>query len=366
MSTADPSTADAPAPSDIASRLREASLVTLIGHASGDGLAATGLLGRALATIETPFHARLGRYGAQPTVGTEADLTVGLGRPDAETDVEIDESESVSAAAYEIAQELETADPGIAGAGVRAAGRTPAGELATALADAGIDRVPGLAVPVADATDGLAHSTLVHGPFSGDKAAARDCLSPDGDGRDRAARTVLSLVADETTQRGAEAVERILRPYSGGPLETLGGYGDVLDAAARHVPGVGLSVALGHTDPERLLDAWRAHALAVHDAVEAAECRRMEGMVIAEVENDADLASVARLLADFRAAEPVVLAIGPTGAIAHATASGLALDRVGAQAAETVGGRAVGTDRQVRIEVETTADLPTAFQEAMG
>ncbi|MFC7323832.1 exonuclease RecJ, partial [Halorubrum rutilum] len=160
-----------------------------------------------------------------------------------------------------------------------------------------VRRRPGVAIPTADLADGLAASTLVRTPYSGDTEGARAALAElglpaelDDDARRRLASLVAVDVADAdgAIARAASAVERALRPYEAvgdaAPFETVGGYADVLDALAREAPGTGVALALAADPGDDLataaLDAWRSHGLAAHRALDAATTGRYDGCVV--------------------------------------------------------------------------------------
>ena len=334
MAAADPST---PAPGEsVAAVCRDAGLVRLVATNDGDAVAAAGVLARALAAAGTPFQASVRPFpGEALGGGTDADATVTVGAAGGDAALP---DHPASPAAYAAARELApgAADPTLALAGVLAAGATPGDDPTLAedgtTADrvredahaAGCERRPGVGVPTTDLADGLAHTTLVHTPDSGERAAYRAALddrdlpaerTPETSGD--ADRRLASLLAFDAVRSGAappraaDAVERALRPRAGGgcPFATVEGYGDVLDAVARRAPGTGLALALGHDAHDAALDAWRDHAGAAHRAVAAADMSRYEGLV-AVVTRSGPVTTVARLVRDFRSREPAVLAVG--------------------------------------------------------
>ncbi|KPN31110.1 hypothetical protein SY89_01853 [Halolamina pelagica] len=239
---------------------------------------------------------------------------------------------------------------------------------------------------------GLAASTLLHGPFSGDGDAAAALVAEleTAEGADHAAgdsagsgeefdRRLASLVTIDTvaaagaTERASRAVERALRPYRtpDAPFDTLGGYADVLDAVARTAPAAGISLALGERAAgnedvrDAALAAWRKYGTAVHEALQTAATARHHGVWVLEL-GDADAAilpAVARLARDFRAPEPVALAVAD-GAAAAAGESGIG-DAV-ATAASAVDGTGHGTDDAgwARFDTETE-QFTDAFREAL-
>jgi hypothetical protein len=348
--------ADAPTES-VATTLSSAPFVRLLASADGDGLAAAGLLARALRRVDVPFQVRVDATCADAPSGDDDGLLVGVGSEYTNADVTVaPEAETASLRAYRIAAgitggDAASPDPVLALAGIVADGAHPAsvaGELVEAAEEAGtIVRRPGVAIPVDDIVDGLTHSTLLYAPFSGDRDAAAAALSslslPDGD-TDEAAdaagetrRSIASRVAlavagdDDATPRAADAVERVLRPYATpkAPVATLGGFADVLTATARERPGTGVALALGHGGRDAALNAWREHGRAVHTALDSASTTRHDGVFVVRAEGtDAGtsgrLATLARLARDFRSPEPLVIAVGDGVAGVSARESGAA------------------------------------------
>jgi hypothetical protein len=361
MSTAGRPSGETPAASELAARLREEGFVHLVAAQTGDAVAATALLARALDSAGVPYQTSVVALPERATRATDTDCTLGVGRP-ATADVTLGtDGRPASTAAFEVAAELGDPDPALALAGTLAAGRYPDETLLAAAED--IERRPGVAVPVADLADGLAHSTLVHAPFSGAverAASALDNIASDEDGDESGAgeagpdpRAVASLVAlavagDEAgTPRGAESVERVLRPFVAGPLETAGGYGDVLDAVVRERPGQALAFALG--GDVDLLPVWRDHTERAHAAVREAETGRYSGLFVARCADRPPVGTVARLVHEYRSPEPVTLAVGDGIATAvtepdAAADAGEAL----AEAAASVGGTGAGTQTHAR------------------
>lgn len=374
MSTARRQSADAPPASDVAAALGEAGLVHLVASPDGDGLAATGLLAGALAERGVPFQARV----ADPTDGdereTDADATVAVGDPTPPADLGLPAEPSATETAVAVARELGgTVDHALALAGVLAAGREPAGAILERAREAGVERRPGIASPTADLADGLAHSTLVHAPFSGDPEAASAALAdldlPEQPASDDH-RRVASLVAVEAVAGAppgaAEAVERALGAYPiDGPVATAGGYADVLGALATDSPGTGLALALGGDVREAALEAWRDHARRAHAALREATTGRYDGLFVARDETgEAPPATTARLVQSYRSPEPVTLVV----ADGRAAACGRGDLDVGARlaaAAETLDGTGGGTARVGHARFDADADdLVTAFREA--
>ncbi|WP_136715719.1 hypothetical protein [Halorientalis salina] len=389
MSTADRPAGPTTAASDVAAACRDADFVRLVATADGDALAATGVLARALDATDRPFQASVVAPAADTTRETEADLTVTIGHATATADRSIERgatplSEIANAAARELAG---TGDPVLALAGATTAPATPSGDLLEGATEAGAVQQPGVAIPTGNVADGLAHSTLVHAPFSGDADRTDEVLRELGvpesadelgaDDRRRLASTVAirTVKPESATARGAERVERALRPHAlDGPFATVEGYGDVLDAVAREQPGTGVALALGHDTREAALSAWRTHGDRAHRALRSATTGRYDGLFVARggVEDlgvsdvrDVPVGTVARLLGDFRSPEPVALFVTDGRAAATAT-DGRDLATTMEAAAAAVDGRAGATSHGAQATFETdTSDLIMAFREAL-
>lgn len=356
MSTAGRSDVPAPAES-LAAAVSDAGFVRLTATADGDALAALGLLARALRTIDIPFQASINRFPRDSD--TEADVDVSLG---AETgDVALtDEPLSVTAyaAARALVGDADAADPLLALAGAVAAGATPGQDAPLyEAAEPLLERRPGVAVPVADHVDGLAHSTLVHTSLSGDTEAVTAALAElslpaelDADAHRRLASMVALRAVEGAPARAGDTVERALHPYEGGPFCTLGGYADVLDACARTAPGTGVALALGHGS-SGALDAWRDHGRSAHRALRTAETGRYDGLFVVRVDANAPLATVARLCHAYRSPEPVVLALFEGAAAAHGEGAAEALHAAATETgAEATGRDATGYARTIDDE----------------
>ncbi|WP_255196609.1 hypothetical protein [Halorarius litoreus] len=370
MSTAGRQNASAPAES-LAAAVRDAGFVRLAGTADGDALAAVGVLARAFRTADIPFQASVSRFPRDSA--TEADVVVGVGTVTG--DVSLTEG-PLSVTAFEAAQELgDDPDPLLALAGAVAGGATPGQDAPLyEAAESTLDRRPGVALPVADLADGLAHTTLVHAGFSGDTEATTAALAelglpPELD--DAAHRRLASMVAlraiENASDRAGEAVERALRPYAGGPFETLGGYADVLDACSRVVPGTGVALALGH-EPDGVLDAWRDHGAAAHDGLANAETARHDGVFVVHVAadpTDVPLGTVARLAHAYRSPEPLVVALGGDdggeAAVHGDRAFALAQEAAAATGAQATGRETTGYVR----DIDSTDAFTDALREAL-
>jgi len=321
----------------LAGRLREAGFVRLVAAPDGDALAATGLLARA---VDGPFQAGV----SSGAVGPDDALTVTVGREGGDVALT---TTPLSAAAHDAARQLGGADPVLALAGVVAGGGDP-GAHPELLEAAGADAEPGVGIPVRELADGLAHTTLVHAPYSGEpEAAARTLAGLDRDGRTVASAATLSALGDATA-RAAEAVEVLLRPYAvDGPFATVEGYADVLSAVAAREPGTGVALALGYdATREAALDAWREHARRAHAAVRDADPARHRGLVVAELPPDAPARTTARLLRDYRSPEPVVATVTDESVAVAGTDPVVDAAR---EAAAAIGESVVGRGRLVAV-----------------
>jgi hypothetical protein len=311
----------------VAAALRDAEFAQVVAHADGDGLAAAGVLARALMDAGAAYQVSVARTTAEMERRLGGDHpVVALGADADGADASVDSAAvPASVTAFEAARELGASpDPVLALAGVVAWGSTP-GAVGSDVAleaagERGVAPRPGVAVPTEDLADGLAHSTLAHAEYSGDSDGAQALLAEldlpmelDEDANRRVA-SVYAIDATAGGHRSADAVERALRPHDtpDGPFETVEGYADVLDAVARSEPGVGVALALGHGDRTAALDAWRERARTAHHAVRAADPERYSGLVVART--DAPTWTVARLLRDFRSPEPVALVVGDSEA----------------------------------------------------
>lgn len=359
---------------EAAATLREATFVRFRVHTSGAAVAAAGVVGRALRTLDVPFRIRA---TDAPDAVANDDVAAVVGRSDADADLELDPRDAVA-----VVRELGVdPDPVVALAGLHAAGVSPVEDtdLVDAASGVGVESRPGVAVPTADLADGLAHSTLVHAPFSADsegaQAALADLSLPTE--LDAAAhRRVASLVAldatgGDATPRAVSAVERILHPDAtpDGPFATVGGFADVLDAAVRETPGVAVALALGHDARDAALDAWRDHAQATHAALRDATTGRYESLyaLSCDLSSPGRLATVARLARDFRSPEPTVLAVGPGAAALVSTGPAGLDDHLAAAATELDEASATGSPQEATMQFDPAVEpksVVTAVREA--
>ena len=383
MSTTGRSEADAPAASDVASRLENAAFVRLLAARTAGGVAAAGLLADVLDDCGVPYQTSVVGLPAAATNGTDTDVTLALGRPAETGQTAIGTGgDPVATAAYDVAAELGSPDPVLALAGTIGSGHVPGSDLLGDVTECGVERRPGIAAPGVDPTDALAHSALVHASFSGDREAAAETLASlelpetlDADARKQVASAVALAVAGDqsATERGTHAVERFLHPLAGGPFGTVGGFGDVLAATARERSGLATTLALGGGDTETALSVWRDHGMRAHDAVREAATGRYDGLSVARAtatDGAVPVCTVARLLRAYRSPEPVVLVVAD--GVAEARAAGVGPDttdpagigRAMAEAAAQVGGDGAGTATRGRATYDCSpTEFVAAFRE---
>jgi hypothetical protein len=360
------------APDEVATLAGDAGFVHLLGRADGDGLAAVGLLGRALDATGTPYQVSIARCRAdaeERLVDGGTTLGIGLSTGDASLS-----EGSAALEAYETASRLDTdPDPFLAIAGAVAGGFAPSGAaLAAAEAD-GVERRPGLGLPTAELATGLAYSGLVHASFSGDEQAVGAFLADlglpaelDDDAHTRLASAVaLDATGQPDGSRAVAAIDALLAPFDSpdpAPFETIEGYADVLDALAWTDPGTGVAYLLGHEDREAALDVWKAAGTTLHPTVERMDLSA-EGDIVGGAIEDGDPRRVARLVRDFRAGASSVV-ITSADAVALATGDGEP-DARARLAAEYDEDRVAGTETLALAAVEDDLEsIRTTLAEA--
>ena len=343
-----------------AAALSDAEFVRLVGTADGDAVAAAGLLARGFDAVGTPYQISLAAVPEPPATGS--DCTVAIGHPTGDVTIE---TEPLAVEAADIVPEFapDAVDPELALAGAACAGVEPPGRLFEA---ADLERRPGVALPTDDPVAGLAGTTLVHTPFSGDKEAVEDAIDglDDPDGRKIASLVALSAI-EGAPPRAAEAVERALRPYVTDRFGTLGGFADVLDALARVRPGTAIALALGHDVEAAALEDWRAHGGRAHTALREADTGRYDGVYVVRLDDGSPalLGTVARLCLSYRSPEPVALAVTDGAA---AAAGETAVESPLREATASLDGRATarGTHGTATFD-GTIAGFTAAFREAV-
>ena len=394
-------TVETPAPDALAAALADAPFVRLVATDDGDALAATGLLARALRERGVPFQARVAADPLPDTGGEDLGVTVGVSTDGSGYGVP-GGARPASVTAASIARAL-GADPSpvITLAGVVAAGSIPGADgsdvaLAAAEERSLVECRPGVAIPTADLSTGLAASTLIHAPWSGDLEATQATLAElalPAELDAGAHRRLASLVAIDVaaapgaSANAATAVERALSPYVitdevpsttvSGHARTIGGLADVLDVLARDAPGTGLALLLAEEAAEATwtaaLDRWRTHGMAAHRALDTATTGRYDGCLIARVETSpAVLPTVARLALAFLSPEPVAIAVDESrGRVAVAAAEPQQVGAACRAVAAEVDGTGWGTPTRGGLELDaaatehTPAEALAALREAL-
>jgi hypothetical protein len=348
------------APDRAATALANAEFVRLVATADGDSLAAAGLLARGLDAVEIPYQASLAAVPEPPA--TDADCTVAIGHPTGDVTLQ---NAPLALEAVSILETLapEAVDLELALAGTVCTGNDPSEQL---LERANLERRPGVAIPTDDPIDGIAGSTLVHAGFSGDTDVTETALSEleETTGRSLASFVALSALED-APPRAAEAIERTLRPYVTDRFETLGGFGDVLDAVARLQPGTGLALALGSDVETAARSVWQTHGQRAHTILRTAETGRYEGLYVLRTESasPAVLGTVSRLAFWYRSPEPIALAVTDGAA---AAVGETAIESPLAESAATLDGRAnARNDAGAATFDGTTDEFTAAFRRAV-
>ena len=427
--------ASARGPTAAARAVVSAELLALRARPTGDAVAAAGLLARAARESGTPFHLRVTRdptadapdpvfvgyadreagaasadtgaadaadSGESPADSGEspadsgADPDTGATRADG-TDADAGDPIRVSAAAQpctvRVAEALREAGiepaPLVTLAGAVAAGVEPAGESLAAAERAGrVERRPGVAVPTDDPAVGLATTTWLRLPESGDADAVREAFATVEDAAsDRtpeARRRLASLVALRATEdappSAVQATERLLRPHAtDGPFGSVEAYADVFSAVAVADPGLASALAV---NPGAVADAarerWVAHGERVHDALGSVRTARYDGVFVCRVGDPAAvgcgpdssgdaygvLPSVAETARAFHAPEPRALVV-TDGYAAAAGGTDAPVGEALRTATRAADGTATGRSRGVaRFEGDVQAFL-SGFREAV-
>lgn len=395
-------------PSTVAEALTSAPFVRIRVAADADSIAAAGVLVDGLDAVGVPFHARAvdpfsldADEGLSPAEDEDDTVDVHVG-PIAHTGsidtVAVPRTDTpASATAFDVVQSLGVEpDPIRTLAGSFAAGGVnTAPDAARSLAEerGSIVRRPGVATATRDLTDGLAHATLFHAPFSGDEAATTSLLAaldlpaePDGDAWTRLASRVGLAVTDGTTgadpARSAETIGQALYPYATveHPFATIGGFADVLATLAPAYPGVALAVGLSPASEgirSNGLERWRSISTGAHEAIDAGHTGRYDGLFVlrANIEEPGTLPTIARLARAAISPEPFVVAIegSPIDGRQHAAVhSDGPIDAAEAlqSAAASIDGNAAGSERtavaRIDTEADRSSDLIAALREAIA
>ena len=352
-------------PADLARDLLEADLVRVVSRADGDGLAGAAILANALADQGIPRHLSLtaSRENAAPRL-EEHGTAIALGFAGFEQSCEAD---SAALWASELARELGSdPDPGLALAGARAAGVPAQESILSAATEQGLSERPGLAIPTSDLTVGLAYTGWLHAEFSGDEEAARDFLetqdlsesAEEADQRRLGSAVALTVTDKPRSQRAVTAISNAIGTQtSPTAFETIGGYADVLNAAANMDPGAALWALLGG-DETRLLDMWQDYGATVHETLHSlpTATNGVETVTVSDIPPQ----DVARLGRDFRTDADRLYVEGPE-TIALATRDENALETL---TSHFSAGQVTGTDTLGTVRTTETLDQVLEDMEA--
>lgn len=170
-----------------------------------------------------------------------------------------------------------------------------------------------LGIPREAIDDGLAHSTLVHGSFSGDIEALNGFLEGvDTDDRTAVMSAITLGALANGGSRTAPALERLLASgrRSDGPFASVAGEADVFDVLCEADPGIALAIACGRSTLDDGMDRWRTVANSVHEAVRTAHVDPSANLVSIDTSCVAP-SVVSRLVFDYRTDAEAVLVTGP-------------------------------------------------------
>lgn len=286
--------------------LATASFVRLVTAPTAEAIAACGMISRSLQSARVPFHASI-TVAAQATCENATTVSIGHS-PSLAADHCLGPGHAVAEASDLLRDQGLEAEPGLQIGRVLGPTDEKRGSGRSDSREAGL----GMAVP--ELVDGLAHSSLVHGPYSGDPALAREFL--DGidaeDPQHVASAVALGTMADTAqSSRAGWALSRFLGPRHTpeGPFETAAGTADVFDLLAPVDPGLALSIACGDTGArERALGTWRRQSTALHDRLANASVESHSGVAVVQTDIDS-VEPLARLVLDYLAPEASVAVV---------------------------------------------------------
>ena len=280
---------------DLASRIRSADMVAMSTSESAEAIAATGLLVGALQAIEHPFHVRVGRLPTVTYVDRLTTVSVGEADPTADIVFPAPVIDDVCGLVHDLDQTPDST--------LTAVSRISWGVPHT-LSD---QRTPGIGL-VEELPDGLAHSTLVHGPWSSE---ANEITHEQND-RDLASEVVLeTLAASPCQRRTGEALKQAVNPVplEEGPFSTIEGYADILGVLTDVDPGLALALVCGQLDRrEEALSTWRSAAQAIHKAIQDGPATQHDEIAVYR-DVEAAPAMLARLAQQFSVNAETVIAI---------------------------------------------------------
>lgn len=308
---------------DRANRLHAAEFVTVSTSPTADAIAATAALVQLFQQQSVPFHVRL---GAAPTVTVAEDApSIAVGTSSQEADVHL--APPATTEVTEITERFGTEpDPVLSAVGRQVWEAEPTSDDG---ADSDQKRSPGVGLPVADVADGLTHSTLLRGPWSGDTDYREIPQDAENDADLASLVALEALQASAVPARTASALERALHPMTTAEhaFPTVEGLADVLTVLAAEDPGMALAVACEPaTHREEAVQRWHRSAAAVHDRLSTGP-DETGGDVAVYYDADPAPHVLARLARDFEGEAACVLALSAE-TVAVATCDPSRIDRL--------------------------------------
>lgn len=374
----------------VAGELQTAEFLQVAVYPDADSLAAAAMLAQVAQAKDCPFHIRTGIDATQwdPQEDTTT-ATVGYTAATAEepVDIRLGDGEPAASETLRVVQAVDgvETDPVLALAALTTRPEPladVAGETLTLAEDLGyVATRPGVATATQDLTQGLAGMLGVHAPFSGRPDHAQAALVElelpieiDDDAHQRVEAFVATAATPTRRPAARRALESIIRPRvtDSGPVETLRGYGDILEATSRTAPGVGIALALGRRDPGDAIEVLDAYAQDAHECLRRADIFEYDGFAACRVDPDpsavdadrvqAVLPTVARLARDYKTTEPACIAV-TDGYAASATTQTAAPSVVAA--ARSLDGDGIARQYHGEAHYDGTAtELVTALREA--
>ncbi|MFB6254749.1 MAG: hypothetical protein ABEI06_09070 [Halobacteriaceae archaeon] len=359
--------------SAVADIITSASFVHILAIADGDGIAASGILGRTLDTINIPYQiscvqtneAAVNRIQA----GDDTTTYVTVGMQTKKQDTQIAGDMPLSIGAYDIAQAIGAdIDPLLAIVGSSCCAAMDDDQVRHLQSEADISQQPGVAIPTDEIGQGLMYSTRFHAPFSGSEDAVKDLLescniddSPDMEAyRQLASRVALEMTTLDAPLSAANTIAEWLKPHyiDDGPFLTVEGYADVLSVLARNDPGLAVGLALDYPVKDRALSVWRENAQRIHTIVANADIRRYQGFSVAKVQAYPWIAT--RLLRKFRSKEPVMLGYTSQSLVISCPAATNALSLINT-ISESMDDTEIGGSKRLAFLRSSTIDIDTSI-----
>ena len=168
---------------------------------------------------------------------------------------------------------------------------------------------------------GLAGTTMIHGPFSGDSDKVREWLGEEMDTADRHDRSaiVIATLQSQPHPAMASAITRLMSatPTPSGPCATDVGTYDLLDVLASCQPGLALAVTVGQNAIYgEATRTWEECTRTIHDTVRTIE----RDQQVIRVDPKAPVAAIARLAQIVTpAVDPILVTDGEQIAVASSS-----------------------------------------------